>query len=1584
MMHHKLKSLFNGHFNKFIILATFIFNTIIVQADPVLVGTFGGNALYNPYGIVTDPLRQRVYVSQKSDDLGNDGKLYTFNNTGQINSDVDVIGELASPTGMAVGVAPNHLWIGLQNANFIRILDQNLTTISNFLISDNINQTMGITVNPLKSRAYSLERITGTVKAFNALNFSPVNSADINGLIQPRGIAVHQSSLASPESIFIANSGSNTIEQFIDGINIGAVPLNGFALNNPYAVALVNVPNFSLWIADKDNNRLLGKKFGSEDGVFLIDNVTAPTGLSINPKTGQVYVVEQLANQVKIFFDPEAWVEEGKSILQTLALSNQDLVLDSAFISVPNIPNPINRQLRVSKTADNNFDIMTGITGVAAPTAGLLTLYNATLTLRNTAGITGNALEADKLAINADGNLILNGGKFEIGSWTFNGGTLTDSVGSTIPAGSAVQVNALGGTIEVAPYKTLTVQRKVEFADPQAQLVKRGAGNLSLSETDLKLNTRADTLKIEEGSITNDGILVGQGSLTLAAGTTFTNNYGYTINISSGNVVNREGTFENRGSFEMNGAFNNGDVPNSPESFTRNGGHFEVTTLYNHGTFRNNGYLKSTINNYNTLYNTDRIDNATYIFNKGTIDNIGALLGTGNLILNNGGRLIDRDDSLLPTHRITSWNIQLEGTGGTLESSGAQHNLNIWGKISGVSPLTLQGTGWIALGGSGDNTYTGNTHSGGTKIVANSRVRIHHFKAFGEGDVTMADSATLQWGANDITLSNKIMLNGMGSGITFDTGNFAGVLTGELGGGNTLIKQGSGTLYINNASDFAGSIDVQRGILSFNSAPFTNRGNLTIRGDFSTTYVEIYAPFTNEENATIENKSHIINVSTLTNHGTINNHSFYNAGTFTHTGEEAVVINQSGSNFFNNGLLTGDARIILQSNSVFENTGTVSGNGTFAFEGGEFKAIFNTTLPWNITVNNAGGILSSGSLVSNSMLSLGGILSDATQGDQGQLVFKGPGTTTIDPTLNDTGFSGNYLVESGKFDVLGTITRPITVNLGATLTGMGSVESVVNYGTVTPSDPVGKFTIKGDYLPTPSGITQIAINPTQSNKLDVKGTARLNNSILSVNVVPAENTAYEDKSFEVLSSDNNPVEGTFGAVQSSHIRYKWDVDYTDPNKVLLVFDEYRPFEEIVRSVSDNPNTIAAAHYVDSLSQSVTDPDLKNILALFNSQPEAHGITDVFSEITSEETSALPELSGEIATLNNEMNGFRLNYLRDNAGSSTAAAGFTTPKTQKGTSLMTHLKQAFGYMRADDRQARGPSMALNIEQQMQDNAIMMSSKGGIWIQGFGSYSKQKATARDLGYKNKARGSLIGVDYKLRPDLFVGGSIGYGLSHVKWDEGVTKGHVKDYLTSLYSTWFQDKFYINASMTLAHNRFNVRRRITFATIDRTAHGRHTGYTFAPSLELGHRFTLMNGFDIVPFIRGDYVHVHEKGYQEKDAGALNLGIQSKTSVNLRSEAGLNIFKPYKVGDDVLQVKWKLSYVNKHPLKNGKITANFVGQPGSFIASSSNKTQHQVSPGLGIEYKSNSNFFVSAAYDAQFESKYKAHEVSLRLGYKF
>jgi len=875
----------------------------------------------------------------------------------------------------------------------------------------------------------------------------------------------------------------------------------------------------------------------------------------------------------------------------------------------------------------------------------------------------------------------------------------------------------------------------------------------------------------------------------------------------------------------------------------------------------------------------------------------------------------------------------------------------------------------LSLGTVGD---VANTYSGGTSISANKTVTVNKSGALGTGIVTMADNTTLQFGAS-ATIPNAIAVTG--NTATINTAGFANILGGAISQAlNTVTKliiKGGNILTMNGIASHAGGTEVQGG-----TSLKAGIANLFGSSNKSLTLVDAGSTF-----------DMAVGSQTLNNlNGEANTIINLEGNTLT-----LIPVNDS---IFNGTIQGNGGKIIKQGSKVLTLGGNNSFSGGLELQGGGLRATSSTALgtgPITLYDQTTLNIQVPLTLIGdNSILFANGLatlqidspttINTKISGNGG---FYKTGFSDLTLTYSNSDYEGQTFVQEGTLAVNGDITSNITVSSGAILTGTGSVQTVTNAGTVAPSDPIGTFIIKGDYLPSSQGFTQITVNPSISNKLDVKGTAHLNNSILAVNVTPGDSTAYENHPpFEILSSDN-VVNGQFGAIQSSHVRYLWTADYeTDPNKVFLNFDRLVLFEEIVRSVSDNTNPISSAHYFDNLPHPITDPDLSNVISIFNSQPEAYGITDIFEEISPDELL----LTEETATLVNEINGFRMHYLRDMVSSpATAAAAFTTVKSQRSTALLTQLRQAFGHIRPEDQQVRSPSMSLNMQQHMQDNALMMGPKGGIWIQGFGNISHQKASGIDMGYRNKMAGSLIGIDYKLKPDLFVGASVGYDESRIKWINALSKGRIKDYLASVYGTWFYDKLYVNASFTGAYNRYNIRRRMTFHTsLDRTAHSRHKGYVLAPSLEVGQGFTLLNGIEVVPFIRGDYIHIHENGYEEKGAGSLNLHIRKKTNTALRTEPGLNIYRHFKLEEGLLTAKVKLSYVNKHPLKKGRITANLVGQPGTFLASGTNKTQHQVSPGLSLDYKSNSGFFISAAYDAQLSSKYNAHEVSLKIGTKF
>ncbi|MBN9413752.1 MAG: autotransporter-associated beta strand repeat-containing protein, partial [Candidatus Paracaedimonas acanthamoebae] len=385
---------------------------------------------------------------------------------------------------------------------------------------------------------------------------------------------------------------------------------------------------------------------------------------------------------------------------------------------------------------------------------------------------------------------------------------------------------------------------------------------------------------------------------------------------------------------------------------------------------------------------------------------------------------------------------------------------------------------------------------------------------------------------------------------------------------------------------------------------------------------------------------------------------------------------------------------------------------------------------------------------------------NVTANDSANLILSGTGSVTL---TGDQQYTGTTTITGGSLTLNGSVPGSVTILPQTTMILNGTIGSdLTNQGVLVQTNVNVSSLIKGDYTPTSTATTLLAINPDIASKIQVDGQANLNGSILSINVVPGDTYAYENhEAFEVLSS-NNLVNGQFGAIKSSHVRFNWEADYmTNPNKVFLDVN-YVPFKDIVNSVTDNPNIREVVDYLDNLPQPVTDPDMKDVIAILNDTPDAQGIANFFKEISPDELL----LKEETASLINEINGFRMHYLRDMAASPLTAAAFTTVKSQRSTALLTQLRQAFGHIRPEDQQTRSPSMALNMQQHMQDNALMMGPKGGIWIQGFGNISHQKASGIDMGYRNKMAGSLIGIDYKLKPDLFVGASVGYDESRIKW--------------------------------------------------------------------------------------------------------------------------------------------------------------------------------------------------------------------------
>ncbi|WP_175654065.1 autotransporter-associated beta strand repeat-containing protein, partial [Pseudomonas sp. Marseille-P9899] len=219
-----------------------------------------------------------------------------------------------------------------------------------------------------------------------------------------------------------------------------------------------------------------------------------------------------------------------------------------------------------------------------------------------------------------------------------------------------------------------------------------------------------------------------------------------------------------------------------------------------------------------------------------------------------------------------------------------------------------------------------------------------------------------------------------------------------------------------------------------------------------------------------------------------------------------------------------DAAIVGEGGIQKLDGGTVVLNGANTYSGG--TQISAGTLQGN-TTSLQGSIVNDASLIFQQNVDgrFGGTLGgtgNAIKRGLGNLLFTG---------YND--FSGTFTVEEGVLQVgetveeepapvvasfarmalfaapVGdTLAADITVNSGAALTGTGTVNSVVNNGTVQPGAN-GNLTVTGDFTNTSNGTLNINLTPLPTSYLAVGGTANLAGELNVFAVAPyAGDTTY--------------------------------------------------------------------------------------------------------------------------------------------------------------------------------------------------------------------------------------------------------------------------------------------------------------------------------------------------------------------------------------------------------------------------------------------------------------------------------------------
>ncbi|MEN4918929.1 autotransporter-associated beta strand repeat-containing protein [Achromobacter spanius] len=377
------------------------------------------------------------------------------------------------------------------------------------------------------------------------------------------------------------------------------------------------------------------------------------------------------------------------------------------------------------------------------------------------------------------GGTQLNGGNLRLGQdGSLGTGALAvnaDASLSGVPGGPALTVAngvTLSAALDVTGDRDITLNGVVDGA---GALAKSGASTLTLNGA----NTHAGGTTLSAGVLRlgNDAAL-GTGALTVDGAASLVSSQAVAL---ANNVILGQGL-----SLDTTNALRlNGEVSGA--------GGLDATGA---GTL--------TLAGANTYAGGTRIEGGTLRVGTDTS------LGAGALTVNGATALQGLDAAVTLGNAIAL-------NGAPLAVSGAQ-DVALAGTVSGSGGISKLDVNTLTL--SGDNTYQGGTTLAQGLIVAGSN------QALGTGALTVSGNAALD-ATQAVSLANDVAL--AGGDLTVNGGQDLS-LTGDISGGNGLIKNGGAALALSGDNTYAGGTTLAGGSLIAGSNTALGTGALEVTG----------------------------------------------------------------------------------------------------------------------------------------------------------------------------------------------------------------------------------------------------------------------------------------------------------------------------------------------------------------------------------------------------------------------------------------------------------------------------------------------------------------------------------------------------------------------------------------------------------------------------------------------------------------------------------------------------------------------------------------------------------------------------------
>ena len=529
----------------------------------------------------------------------------------------------------------------------------------------------------------------------------------------------------------------------------------------------------------------------------------------------------------------------------------------------------------------------------------------------------------------------------------------------------------------------------------------------------------------------------------------------------------------------------------------------------------------------------------------------------------------------------------------------------------------------------------------------------------------------------------------------------------------------------------------------------------------------------------------------------------------------------------------------------------------------------------------------------------------------------------------DNTYSGTTIVEGGELRINSSVITPIVVEAGGTLSGNFTAKSngsitdsgnLTNKGRVKPGvNGVGTITLEGEYKHENGGILEVDITPN--------GT--IHDKIIATNAILTGGT------LEVIVNPGNYISGTQYVIidaPTGGTKFANEFEIGDLENQIEIFVDY---SSVIITV------LTTRLFEDQIIKSGPPTDVVNCILSANIVPG----------------SDFALMVEELGTLNNNQVNKALTSL-----SAVRFGALEWINARNNSYVADILSQHLFELCCSPR-----------------DCCSCDCNASAWAAGFGNIMDNKKRLDNLRkYNADAAGGIIGMDWCCTPCFYFGGALGYTHTYLLWRNDGGRGNINSFYGSLYGSWHCDCLSVDFSALGGASDSDLKRKITFATVDRTARSDFWGY-FATG-HLGFQYNWNCGCSTFePFALTDYHYFHHESFKEKGANSLNLHVKSNDQHMLRGEAGIKWY--YEVDCDCFCYApyFGASWVGEFPLHKSKQPASFVGQSCVIDSTSYDSNVQLGSPQAGIKWTHCNGGSFLLGYKGLFNKKTRINQIEGR-----